>query len=376
MAEMLTPCLIDWLSVVDNAASKTSESLRRQGWAVLDHALGEHATGLLRDEVKNLADMKEGFVQHTFHFGASTKRVVARKPGIFEADLDDTRLATHLSSGCLQSFCQLFKSGAFARSFAREMPHLGLVESANGTAIKIQYNDGKGGCFPFHFDNPGSPNRRALTAIIYLNTDWQPAHGGQLELQPFLGRRIVIPPVFGRMCVFYSDRVLHCVRPARAPRFCFTVWIDSDMINRPEDTILKGKHIAIMDTSGSSESDEDEIYSPKYTPMRAANFFRNSPLQRVVSRAIYDDEYKTSLRDMVAACCRDAGNEDSSSELKDQRIGKAMLAEHTAHITHLLRNEAMAKFVKAMKEIKAQVPLEPKFVDGPLSEGMAGGTKL
>ena len=74
----------------------------------------------------------------------------------------------------LSSFRELFDSVAFSKAFAARMPELGLDESTGGTTIKLQLNKGKGGCFPMHFDNPGPPNQRALTAIMYLNDAWRP----------------------------------------------------------------------------------------------------------------------------------------------------------------------------------------------------------
>lgn len=74
----------------------------------------------------------------------------------------------------LSAFRELFRSSAFAKAFGAHMPELGLCESMSGTTIKLQLNKGNGGCFPMHFDNPGPPNKRALTAIMYLNSAWNP----------------------------------------------------------------------------------------------------------------------------------------------------------------------------------------------------------
>lgn len=36
-------------------------------------------------------------------------------------------------------------------------------------AIKLQYNDGNGGCFPLHVDSDAAVDNRLITAIFYLN---------------------------------------------------------------------------------------------------------------------------------------------------------------------------------------------------------------
>lgn len=74
---------------------------------------------------------------------------------------------------------------------------------------------GSGGCFPLHYDNPGPPNKRALTCLLYLNPDWKDGDGGELCLTPFLGKEKVIAPLLDRMvsrrkrCIFMHSRDVH-----------------------------------------------------------------------------------------------------------------------------------------------------------------------
>ena len=114
-----------------------------------------------------------------------------------------------------------------------------------------QYNEGEGGCFPWHYDNPCRPNKRRVTCLVYLNPDWTAGDGGEIVLAPFLDRavswhHIVLPaaqlaqaaittghgwtqqdtvahttqlqvkitPIFDRAVFFLSDRVLHRVLPS------------------------------------------------------------------------------------------------------------------------------------------------------------------
>lgn len=58
---------------------------------------------------------------------------------------------------------------------------------------------GSGGCFPLHYDNPGAPNKRALTCLLYLNPAWKEGDGGEVCLVPFLKKEIVIPPLLDRL---------------------------------------------------------------------------------------------------------------------------------------------------------------------------------
>ena len=50
---------------------------------------------------------------------------------------------------------------------------------------------------------------RRLTAILYLNPDWRPAHGGQLRLYPPFAPSVDVEPWHDRMVLFFSNRMLH-----------------------------------------------------------------------------------------------------------------------------------------------------------------------
>jgi hypothetical protein len=86
-----------------------------------------------------------------------------------------------------------------------------------------------------------------------------------------------IEPLLDRAVFFLSDRMLHRVLPARAARYCFTLWIDGDGTNSDEDVFLRQKHL--------------DASIPDISQMLAC-----SALQRAVSRAIYREEYADSLQ--------------------------------------------------------------------------------
>ena len=75
-----------------------------------------------------------------------------------------------------------------------------------------------------HFDafKDGQSNRR-VTAIYYLNPDWECEHGGRLGL--FLpGGQIDVDPLHDRLLVFMADEIEHAVLPVQAPRLALTAW--------------------------------------------------------------------------------------------------------------------------------------------------------
>ena len=68
---------------------------------------------------------------------------------------------------------------------------------------------------------------RTVTAILYLNRNWQPEDGGQLRIytdpnDPEHYEELL--PLGGRLVTFLSARFLHEVMPARRERFSITGW--------------------------------------------------------------------------------------------------------------------------------------------------------
>ena len=60
-----------------------------------------------------------------------------------------------------------------------------------------------------HYDSDEQVDGRRVTAIFYLNSDWRPSHGGQLQLFPFPDDPVAIEPIADRLVLFSSCRMLH-----------------------------------------------------------------------------------------------------------------------------------------------------------------------
>lgn len=67
---------------------------------------------------------------------------------------------------------------------------------------------------------------RAVTAILYLNSDWDAEqHGGQLRLHHADGSITDVEPQAGRLVLFDSRWLEHEVRPAWRRRWALSAWI-------------------------------------------------------------------------------------------------------------------------------------------------------
>jgi SM-20-related protein len=91
--------------------------------------------------------------------------------------------------------------------------------------IQVARYPGDGARYARHrdtFRDAAGPQRR-VTAIVYLNAGWIPAHGGLLRLY-LPGGPLDVAPRLDRLVVFLSERVEHEVLPAYAPRWAVTAW--------------------------------------------------------------------------------------------------------------------------------------------------------
>lgn len=84
-----------------------------------------------------------------------------------------------------------------------------------------------GGVYHKHLDQFKGQQERQVSAILYLNDQWQTHEGGELRL--YLGGTenrtfIDIQPIGGRMILFLSGKFFHEVLPATRERISLTGW--------------------------------------------------------------------------------------------------------------------------------------------------------
>ena len=285
------------------------------GYVIIDNFFSPAVAESFRSELAQLRasnKMKPNCVQFN-HNGAS---VTVQKPFIHEADLFDAAY----SDAQLPTFQSLYQHSADQLVEALEAHKYAtrLQTGVSGRVLKLQYNDGHGGCFPFHYDNPGPPNKRALTCLVYLNPGWSAGDGGELQLQPFLGVGVTVAPVMNRLVVFASDKILHRVLKNHRPRLCFTVWIDGEDVNDREASCLR-----------LSANDFDDI---RALPAKLSG----SPAQRLLARATYAEMFERSLVECMG----------SSDELQ------ILLSQHYTHLDKVRNNAKLQKLVQVLRVLR------------------------
>eukprot|EP01052_Picozoa_sp_SAG31_P013990 SAG31_NODE_855_length_11461_cov_5.496215_10_plen_252_part_00 len=131
--------------------------------------------------------------------GVRTAGQIIPKPHVFELDLV---LANKVVAPAALERCPAVKKfvNAYGPALVQRLnavcPQLRLTGI---DTIKVQLNEGSGGCFPMHYDTSSAISNRAVTALIYLNPDWTESHGGHLRLYPFPLEPTNVQPIFDRM---------------------------------------------------------------------------------------------------------------------------------------------------------------------------------
>jgi SM-20-related protein len=75
-----------------------------------------------------------------------------------------------------------------------------------------------------HLDQFSGRNNRMISMIIYLNEDWQPGDGGELEVVLPNDQEHLVEPLAGRCVLFKSAEVPHAVLKSYKDRYSLTGW--------------------------------------------------------------------------------------------------------------------------------------------------------
>jgi hypothetical protein len=299
------------------------EQLEVDGYTVLDEQpLPDTVAKQFLHEIQRcFHEIEGGKTQNEVEFLTADGPVKLKKPHIYECDLYNTAIRQQLPlfnslfEGQLGELVELLREKV---DCCEDLLPCDTADIASrSVTLKLQMNEG--GAFPWHYDNPGRPNKRRLTMAVYLTEDWTPAMAGELQLMPFLGPCVTVPPKFCTVAFFKSDSTLHRVRPIVSAegkvRYCFTIWFDGALTNGDDDLFLKMRHLQ-----------EDSI------PL-----LRRSAVQRTLSRAVYEKEYEQSLLDCFGA---------------DTPALKISLREHHAHLQQLLKYEKVRQFLEVLREYR------------------------
>jgi SM-20-related protein len=188
------------------------ETISTQGFAIVDNFLPDASIQALHQQAKSL--QSDGSL-HQAGVGKGADKLVLNKlrgDSIYwlDNDTDSAAQSTYLAK--MEQLRTAFNQQFF----------MGLFEFETHFAIYPP-----GGVYHKHLDQFKGQHERQISAILYLNQDWQKDDGGELRL--YLNgttddSHIDIMPVGGRLILFLSARFLHEVLPAKRERISLTGW--------------------------------------------------------------------------------------------------------------------------------------------------------
>jgi len=194
--------------VLEVAAGPFERELCSRGLAVDDHFLGER-------EIAALA----ACAQERRRRGEFTDARIGAAGGLQRrADIRGDSICW-LAQPLLPAEQALLASLESLRLALNREAQLGLFE------LEIHYGSYPPGAgYQRHVDQPQGSAARTVTLVLYLNTGWSAASGGELRLYLGPGAARDILPVGGRLVCFLTRGLEHAVMPALRSRLSITGW--------------------------------------------------------------------------------------------------------------------------------------------------------
>jgi len=198
------------------------EHLNKFGACVMDNFLGEKSGLKVLDEVLDLQKLTV-FQEGKLTSVKAEKSIRSDKVTWTDGSSEDT---PHINS-LLDSIDTIVMTA----NKAPNNGELGKYRINSRTKAMIACYPGEGTHYVKHIDNPNKDGR-CITAIYYLNRDWDPKRdGGTLKIYSACVPGVIaqVNPIFDRVIFFWSDRRNpHEVLPSYRDRNAITVWYMDD----------------------------------------------------------------------------------------------------------------------------------------------------
>jgi SM-20-related protein len=208
----IQPQPVDQLAI-ETAAARIAAEVAEKGWSVTHGYVNPKMVASLRQRVRDW--WEEGDL---------------RRAGIGRGD--NFQLRDDIRSDYVR-WLDLESAGRFhdllvehyeplRLAFNREL-YLGLFEFEGHATVYPP-----GSFYARHVDRFTTAAHRKLSAVLYLNDDWQAADGGQLRMyfthDDGIETSHDVLPEGGTLVTFLSDRIPHEVLPAHRERLSLTGW--------------------------------------------------------------------------------------------------------------------------------------------------------
>ena len=184
------------------------DDLSRQGWSRQAHVLPQTLTGELAAECHRRAQR-----------GTLSPAGVGRGQGLAVREGIRGDSIQWLEPGQSAACDQYLQAMDELRQALNQAFYLGLEDYESHFALYPP-----GAFYQKHLDRFRDDDRRTVSAVYYLNDDWQAEQGGTLRLYPQDGAELDVLPTAGTLVLFISAELPHEVLPATRERLSLTGW--------------------------------------------------------------------------------------------------------------------------------------------------------
>ena len=187
----------------DRLTDKQLDTFVTDGWLTIDNVFNKTALLALQAE--------SGFIDY---------RDAALTAGVRISDIRGDRIRW-ITENFFAGYYYLQSINALAALFNRSL------------FAGIRHSEAHYACYPigfgyqWHSDNPAGRDERVITAVFYLNDDWEATDGGALEVVDKHGMHHEVMPVANRLIIFDSD-LQHQVQIAHRQRYSIATWMRRD----------------------------------------------------------------------------------------------------------------------------------------------------
>ena len=301
-----------------------SERLETCGFVAFDNAAGVEYCSAVRQEIMLLFEAgmlgpsKNKLATKRSETGTVSDGHELPKIGVFELDLvvNGEVCAPHALSiaPCINKFW-LEDGQKLVDSLTAACP---ILELRGIDQIKVQYNNGSGGCFPMHYDS-SNHSEREMTALLYLNESWQEGDGGELRLFPFPLAPVDVAPLNDRLAIFHSTEMLHRVMPANKSRVCLSMWFARAKY---------AKKISLPQRLPRELEFDD--------PLQVMKIMFNATNRRLFSKVLFAAEWEQSFRDAFGDTAQ--VEEALTLNASDVQAAQAVLARVNPELMQLVQS--------------------------------------
>ena len=218
-----------------SSAEEIRNEMQRKGYVVVDGVLGETNSKIAEEAAMNLYESeKTKFKSGELARDNNREKNATMKKKEKYRDDEITWLSGDENEDALSALSQFLRDtlgSIMFEIFTKDKGKKILLrpEEYHSNAMLSVYSSNRGG-FAKHLDHDDATDPRKISAVYYLNSNWnEKENGGALLLYPDKvddddAKAVRVNPIRDRLVLFWSDQMYHAVEPSNKQRFACSFW--------------------------------------------------------------------------------------------------------------------------------------------------------